>query len=303
MAKYLDLDGLRTFWSKIKISVGTSLGKTESSTSIDLSLKNGAASPSSLSSVTLGSATTSAAGLMSASDKSKLNGIASGAEVNVQSDWNVTDSTSDAFIKNKPNIPAGVVVDDTMSDTSTNAIQNKAVKAYVDGKEIKIAAGSNVQIEDGTGSQAGYKIISATDTTYSSKAAASGGTEVSLVTTGDKYTWNNKQNAITFNTAYNASTNKAATMSDINAALTSVARYQGTIASETAFTALANYKTGYYWIASATFVHATADATITIDSGDMIISKNDRASYSASDFDVVSTDIDSIPDSEIEALT
>lgn len=36
------------------------------------------------------------------SDKNKLGGISSGAEVNVQSDWNVTDSTSDAFIKNKP---------------------------------------------------------------------------------------------------------------------------------------------------------------------------------------------------------
>lgn len=31
-----------------------------------------------------------------------------------------------------------------------------------------------------------------TDTTYESKAAASGGTDVSLVTTGEKYTWNNK---------------------------------------------------------------------------------------------------------------
>lgn len=37
--------------------------------------------------------------------KDKLNGIATGAEVNVQSDWNVTDTTSDAFIKNKPAIP------------------------------------------------------------------------------------------------------------------------------------------------------------------------------------------------------
>lgn len=31
-----------------------------------------------------------------------------------------------------------------------------------------------------------------TDTTYESKSAASGGTDVSLVTTGEKYTWNNK---------------------------------------------------------------------------------------------------------------
>lgn len=39
--------------------------------------------------------------------------------------------------------------------------------------------------------------VAATDTTYESKSAASGGTDVSLVTTGEKYTWNNKQNALT----------------------------------------------------------------------------------------------------------
>ena len=35
-------------------------------------------------------------------DKNKLSGIAEGAEVNVQADWNVSDSNSDAYIKNKP---------------------------------------------------------------------------------------------------------------------------------------------------------------------------------------------------------
>lgn len=39
-----------------------------------------------------------------AADITKLSGIAAGAEVNVQSDWNVTDNTSDAFIKNKPSL-------------------------------------------------------------------------------------------------------------------------------------------------------------------------------------------------------
>ena len=37
--------------------------------------------------------------------KNKLEGIEAGAETNVQSDWNVTDTTSDAYIKNKPTIP------------------------------------------------------------------------------------------------------------------------------------------------------------------------------------------------------
>ena len=40
-----------------------------------------------------------------ATEKNKLAGIASGAEVNVQADWNVTSTSSDAFIKNKPTIP------------------------------------------------------------------------------------------------------------------------------------------------------------------------------------------------------
>ena len=38
-------------------------------------------------------------------DKEKLDGIASGAQVNVQSDWNQTDNQADDFIKNKPAIP------------------------------------------------------------------------------------------------------------------------------------------------------------------------------------------------------
>ena len=50
-------------------------------------------------------ATETTNGLMSSTDKAKLNGIASGANVNVQSDWNQTDTSKDDFIKNKPTIP------------------------------------------------------------------------------------------------------------------------------------------------------------------------------------------------------
>lgn len=39
-------------------------------------------------------------------EKSKLSGIASGAEVNVQANWNESDNTSDAYIQNKPTIPS-----------------------------------------------------------------------------------------------------------------------------------------------------------------------------------------------------
>lgn len=40
-----------------------------------------------------------------ATEKTKLSGIASGAEVNVQSDWSQTDTEADDYIKNKPSIP------------------------------------------------------------------------------------------------------------------------------------------------------------------------------------------------------
>lgn len=39
-------------------------------------------------------------------EKNKLNGIATGADVNVQANWAETDSSDDAFIKNKPTIPS-----------------------------------------------------------------------------------------------------------------------------------------------------------------------------------------------------
>ena len=49
-----------------------------------------------------------------------------------------------------------------------------------------------------------------TDTTYSSQAAASGGTAVSLVTTGEKYTWNNHTHATSLASGGTATVNLAA---------------------------------------------------------------------------------------------
>lgn len=50
--------------------------------------------------------------------KSKLDGIAAGAEANVQSDWNILDSSSDAFIKNKPtSMPASDVYEWAKAET------------------------------------------------------------------------------------------------------------------------------------------------------------------------------------------
>lgn len=66
--------------------------------------------------------------------KDKLDGIASGAEVNVQADWDETDTTSDAYIQNKPTIPSGVVVDSVLSTTSENPVQNKVITGALNDK-------------------------------------------------------------------------------------------------------------------------------------------------------------------------
>ena len=76
---------------------------------------------------TYSDATTSASGLMSATDKTKLNGIATGAEVNVQANWNESDTNSDAYIQNKPSIPAAQIQSDwdQSDNTKLDYIKNK----------------------------------------------------------------------------------------------------------------------------------------------------------------------------------
>lgn len=65
-------------------------------------------------------------------------------------------------------------------------------------KNTPTIGNGTITIKQGTNSQTfstnqgDNKTITLTDTTYESKTAASGGTALSLVTTGEKYTWNNK---------------------------------------------------------------------------------------------------------------
>ena len=75
---------------------------------------------------TYSDATTSVSGLMSATDKTKLNGIATGAEVNVNPDWNAT--SGKAEILNKPTIPAAQVSSDWNAISGVAQILNKPTK-------------------------------------------------------------------------------------------------------------------------------------------------------------------------------
>lgn len=70
-------------------------------------------------------------------EQTKLTGIATGAEVNVQADWNQTTNTADDYIKNKPTIPAAA-----------------------DGSETKVTAGTNVTVT-GSGTTASPYVVNA----------------------------------------------------------------------------------------------------------------------------------------------
>ena len=121
--KYLDDNGLLYFWQKIKSLFAL---KTELPTKTsDLTNDSNYVADASYTHTDNNYTTT---------EKNKLSGIASGAEVNVQADWNVTDSASDAYIKNKPTIPSGVSVDTALSSTSENPVQNKVINSALNGK-------------------------------------------------------------------------------------------------------------------------------------------------------------------------
>ena len=77
--KYLDDNGLTYYHSKVKNLLAN---KVDKETGKGLSTND-----------------------YTTTEKTKLGGIASGAEVNVQSNWEETDTSSDAYILNKPTIP------------------------------------------------------------------------------------------------------------------------------------------------------------------------------------------------------
>lgn len=90
-------------------------------------------------------------------EKNKLSGIASGAEVNVQSDWSQSDNTKDDFIKNKPTIPtltsqlendSGFITSSSLPDL-TDYVKNTDYASASTGGVIKKNAGYGTDVSSG----------------------------------------------------------------------------------------------------------------------------------------------------------
>jgi hypothetical protein len=90
-------------------------------------------------------ATTSTAGFLSAADKTKLDGIASGAQVSVNADWNATTGT--AQILNKPSTftPSSHTHDDRYyTETEVDAVRS-GLESAINGKAASNLVGSPVE--------------------------------------------------------------------------------------------------------------------------------------------------------------
>lgn len=98
----------------------------------------------SASDTTYGNATTTSSGLMSSTDKVKLNGIANNANYYIHPPTHpasmisglATVATSGSYndLTNKPTIPEQITVDSELSSTSTNPVQNKVINAALNSK-------------------------------------------------------------------------------------------------------------------------------------------------------------------------
>ena len=84
-----------------------------------------------------GNAATATALASGGADRTKLDGIAAGAEVNVQSDWNQTTTTADDYIKNKPTtMPPSAHVHNTDANEVTANDAASELNVVTDTTEI-----------------------------------------------------------------------------------------------------------------------------------------------------------------------
>lgn len=389
---YLDQTGLSTFWTKIKTWASTNFGATISkgtsaSSGLPIYLKDKAATPNTLSTVTItksditalgipGSdtntwkanssssegyvksgagkankvwktdasgapdwrdednttyedATTSAHGLMSAADKSKLDGIEAKAnkythptsaagskssglyKITTDANGHVTAATA---VTKKDITSLGIPESDTNTDTKVTQIPDLTTNEL-----LPILLGNNGDEETATVKKTTpgiginpmaailyiktidvQKLVVRPDFHIECEG-------VDLISLSDGRLHLLDTDLMDGSTAHTQAagdnSTKIATTSFVTTAVANAkvgaAMFQGTVADNNTISG-AKYKKGWYWVVSTagTYVGETCEV------GDMIFCINDKGSaYSASDFKVLQTNITSIPDSVINALS
>lgn len=115
----------------------------------------------------------------------------------IQSDWNQQDDTKLDYIKNKPTTTNGedgksayeLAVDNGYSGTIQQWLDSLKGQDGTNGTN-----GTTPHIDQTTGNWFIGETNTGVKASFSSESAASEGTTLSVVTTGEKYNWNNKAN-------------------------------------------------------------------------------------------------------------
>ena len=220
-------------------------------------------------------------GVMTPTLLTKLNGIATGAEVNQSAFSNVkvgsttvaADAKTDTLELAGSNV---TLTPDATNDKVTIGITASNVNAALDTTPVNRA----------TNDASGNKI----ETTYAPKASpALTGTPTAPTA------------AAGTNTTQIATT--AFVTNAVSTATTGALQYKGVVTAESVISGT-SYKKGWYWIVG---MPNSSTTSITIagkscEAGDMVIAKQDKTSTLANDLDIIQSNIEVLSNSEIDAL-
>lgn len=291
MAKYLDDNGLLYFWGKIKAWV-TSQGYTKNAGTITsvtttagahtaINVSSGGVSfnvPTQTSHLTNNSNFVVDANYVHTDNnftstlKTKLDGIAAGAEVNVVEGISQTSTGVGVDLS----LSSGILSLLTSSGTITEDTTNPSRNYYVTGLTVATTLGGvRTYIDNNLALKA--NIASPTFTGTPAAPTAAAGTNTTQIAT----------------TAF--------VTTAINNASVGAATFKGVISSGSAISSLTDYKAGWYWIVdtAGTYVGQVCEP------GDFIYCiSNYSSSYKASDFSVVQTNLDiaAITNAEIDVI-
>ncbi len=289
---YLNEAGVTALWNKLKNRDITSTSISTTTDGAELDLVYGSGDKASFN---LAGASTDAAGLMSAADKTKLDSLA---------------------------------IDSAFSTTSTNAVQNKVISDILERLHTRGSSTVFTAIPSGDSRAfytwslrqyyAGFTSDGELDLLNSSTTVGEIGFNKSSFSyeseayglSPSRYVMrisllpNQTFTSVKVNTpaAGDSSTLCATTafvQNAINTAMTGSSSFQGTTKD---YTTIANtsYKKGYYWVANAAFTLGSDS----IEIGDMIFCISDKGTASATtDFSVVQANLTSIPTTYIDALS
>ena len=182
------------------------------------------ASGISINSTALQASSATQAGLMTSAQASKLAGIAEGAEVNVNADWNA--ASGDAQILNKPSLAT------VATSGSYNDLSNKPTIPAAQVNSDWNATSGKAQILNKPTIPTALSQLSA-DATHR------------VVTDTEKSTWNGKQNALTFDSAPASGSTNPVTSGGIYSALAAKANTSSlaTVATSGSYNDLSNKPT------------------------------------------------------------